>query len=464
MKIFLGWVVLLVSVSGAQASVPSSVPTRELSWQVLSADASAVLEQTSTGPGACQVSCRRPKQPEPLVWSAERCLATKSELVFVDNACERVITLQPLPQIENDWRATTVVRVFKRAEQERVMSANQFVRDTNKLRMLTKVFRWAEGVAGTPGVPPRYREDALGVDLEAIDGMRHTVPFERGKISVEVLHAGEGPRFPLRYQWPKGLKQKLAFELSMGMVVEVPGKSRESKDFPTVHYTLGVNHQGPDKKGNLGLKYKIAKVALVPKEGGPPVDPAQLRKLKALRKIPGKASVSPRGAVKESRIESVEDESQFVDKSFENLKQRLDEVAPPFPEEPVGKGAKWRVTVLEPEGFELLQVVYTLSEFDGERGVLLTEMRLERKGQNLLLPNLPAGITVWLDSMKLQGTGRSVFHLKQGIPESTATASGEAVLAIQGRSRSQDIKVSPRVELRVSPVEAARPVAAPALP
>lgn len=461
MKSFLGWVLLLVSVSGAQASVPTSVPTSELSWQVLSADASAVLEQTSTAPGTCQVSCRRPKQQSPQVWSAESCLAIKSELVFVDNACERVITIDPLPKIENDWRATPVVRVFKRSEQERVMSANQFVRDSNKLRMLTKVFRWAEGVAGTPGVPPRYREDALGVDLEAIDGMRHTIPFERGRISVDVLQAGEGQRFPLRYQWPKGLKQKLALDISMGMVVEVPGKSRESKDFPTVHYTLGVEHKGPDAKGNLGLKFKIADVALVPKPGAPPVDPALLRKLKALRKIPGEVSVKPRGAVRESRIESVEDESQFVDKSFENLKRRLDEVAPPFPEEPVGAGAKWRVTVLEPEGFELLQVVYTLSEFDGERGVLLTEVRLESKGQNLLLPNLPPGIAVWMNSMKLQGTGRTVFNLKQGIPESTTSASGEAVLAIQGRSRSQDIKVSPRVEIGVKPAEAAGPVAAP---
>ncbi len=439
---------LLVPVKEAWAHVPASVPTSDLGWRVLSADAALVLEQTAEAPGTCRVSCTRPKEQKEL-WSAQVCLATKSELVFIDASCERIITIQPLPQTEGSWKATPVVRVFQRTEQQRVMSANQFVRDEQKLRMLTRYFRWMEGGGGTPGVPPRYRDDGLGVDLEAIDGMRHTIPFERGKIAVELLSAGEGARHALRYQWPKGLKQRLTMDMDMGLVTEVPGKSREAKEFPTVRYTLGVEHKGPDAKGNLGLRFKILDVELVAREGAAPVDPKLVRQLKKMRKIPGKASVSPRGAVKEGRVESAEDESQFVDKSFENLKRKLDEAAPPFPEEPVGAGAKWRVTVLEPEGFELLQVVYTLSEFDGERGVLLTEVRLERRGENLRLPNLPPGIAVWLDSLKLKGSGRIAFDVKAGLPDSTAEVSGEAVLAIQGRSRSQDIKVSPRVEVRV---------------
>lgn len=455
-------VVLLLAVAGQEvgAHVPASTSAGDLSWHVVSEDASVALEQTATAPGACRVSCKRSRQKQEL-WSAQTCLAAKSELVFVDAACERIITLQPLPQTEGDWRATPVVRVFKRAEQERVMSANQFVRDAQKLRTLTRYFRWVEGAAGTPGVPPRYRDDGLGVDLVAIDGMRHTIPFERGKVAVEVLQPGEGARYPLRYQWPKGLKQKLSVETLLSLVTEVPGKSREEKEFPVVRYSLGVEHQGEDKKGNLAFKYKVLDAELVQKEGAPPVDAKVKRALKALRKKKGSASLSPRGALKDNRVNSAEDESQFLEKSLENLQRKLDDAAPPFPEEPVGAGAQWRVTVLELEGFELLRVVYTLAEFDGERGVLLTELQLERRGENLRLPNLPPGVAVWLDSLKLKGTGRIVFDLKAGIPESTANASGEAVLAIQGRSRSQDIHLSPRVELRVKPLEPTSAVAAP---
>ncbi len=183
------WAVILFAVAAPSAFAASDELTvDDLTWSTVSPNAAIELKQTATALNACHLTCTSDGGSKEL-WSGEVCLANKNQLRFVSNDGEKVIVLEPLPaRLGSSWRGSAVVFLYHRTELEKQATASALVRDATKVRELARHFYWLGGVLGVPGNPAHYRDDASGVDLEAIDGRPKTIRFDGTEFPVAPSH------------------------------------------------------------------------------------------------------------------------------------------------------------------------------------------------------------------------------------------------------------------------------------
>lgn len=447
-------VVLLALTSGAAAGQSFSVVSRSAQRE-LSQDPAA---------GGCTLRCRNLETKQEL-WTANVCIAARGDRVFVDDHCEHAVVFFHLPDVVARWQTSPVVRVYKRGEKTHEFLAMHFVRAERKVRMLTRKFEWLAGLNSARGVPPRLRDDGLGVDFEAIDGTRHMMPFEPGLERVELLNAGAEPRSPLRYAFKKGVVEKGTLTQELEVTSELVGRTRDTVKDPPFTIAFAVTHGPLDKKGNFTYGFRLTDI----KVDTAAIKSAEKKKalataIKDLKRQKGTASTDARGRAVTTNIEVAEDESRFKDARSQNINKALSD-AMPFPEAPVGVGARWRSTYIDASGQDLVRADFELVERSGDTAVLKVFVVQESYSRNLVLPDLPPGVSAWIDRARVTVTALRKMDLTRAIPDATAEANGDIVLTVQGRDRSADVKVKSRAKLQLSgAVTGSQKVAAPRPP
>lgn len=279
---------------------------------------------------------------------------------------------------------------------------------------------------------------------------REPLPVPR-LVSLRLLDPGKGGRRTLRYR-PDGTPRSF--------VITARIRSRELADrawqpwvdVPEIGYGLDIDSKDGSGDGaapaGLGVRGREARVGQVAgqaagKQAGTDAaararqaaDDFLARYRANLEGRRATAAVDARGLLGEVVADSAAgDAPEPGPYTRQELQQILLESVVPFPEEPVGKGARWQVrTVLRRGAAVVSQVAeYTLVDAGAER--LRIAARIEQNGEHQVThaPELPAGVSAELLALVWRATGELVVS-----PASLTPLSGKLAVEYRVHGRLQ---------------------------
>ena len=226
--------------------------------------------------------------------------------------------------------------------------------------------------------------------------------------TVKLLNAGTGPATTLRLAATKGDKQSIVMTMTMDMEMSVGGTAQPSVKLPAMQMTidLEVTEVTADRDVRYVFNLSAADVVADPAVAAE-VSAIVKTQLQAMVGTKGKALVTERGLTKEADIEFPPGLDPQTRQMMSGMKESLNQLSAPLPEEAVGQGASWDVTTtITQNGLTLKQVAtYTLTE--AGRGGFTAKIGVRQKAdpQEMKAPGLPPGTKVHLQDMTSEGEG-----------------------------------------------------------
>lgn len=160
------------------------------------------------------------------------------------------------------------------------------------------------------------------------------------------------------------------------------------------------------------------------------------------------------GEYVDGEIDVPDDVDPSLRSMFSSLESQLSTMTASLPVEPVGVGATWRVATDATLNGIQTETVYQFKLVERtESGVALEATTTgSAMDQEPELPGMPAGATVHLDSLELDGTGRTEIDLSRLMPvESASTTTGEIRMSIEVDGSTSTMVQKLRILVGLSP-------------
>lgn len=246
-------------------------------------------------------------------------------------------------------------------------------------------------------------------------------------LRITLVDPGEAPRAPLRRSFTPGRTGSFQLE----MVSELHQKANDlelpSQPMPQSRIELHTKVLRTNEDGSASVRFTVADASIVGgtenADGEPTgIDPALAdaarRDLGAIQGTEITYAVSPRGVISNPGVILKREEplGRSADLQLQQLQRTLEQIVVPLPEEPVGLGARWRVsTPIDLGGISATRSIeyQLLEQHEGGRLELSFSITVTAPEQRLTNINIPAGAELHLT--ELAGTGDGV-----GLLETTA--------------------------------------------
>lgn len=247
--------------------------------------------------------------------------------------------------------------------------------------------------------------------VQAIVGTTASAQSDAPK--VRVLKPGTGSREPLRLTFVAGQTSAVQLTTELKLEQELDGESRDTK-IPAIVIGLSttVSELTPEGGAVVDFRYDDARV-----EDDGSLSGSQLEDVRdaieELVGVTGSVSISPTGAVSGGNFEVPPDVSGQTRALLQQFEDQLSQLAVPFPEEPVGKAARWQVSQsVELSGVRINQTAtYTLQSRSGDGVQLAVKIKQRAPRQDIN--------SATLLSHKGTGSGRTDLRFDQPLPTSS---------------------------------------------
>lgn len=271
---------------------------------------------------------------------------------------------------------------------------------------------------------------------------------------VELIEPGAEPRVALRYQYAEGRKERARLVSGSGLSMEIAGQKLELPAMPDLEMTATIEIL--ELLGNGSARRRIAIDRVELSKGG--LDPSMRgdveSALASLKGLKGRDVIDSRGFIHELRLERAKADPQLR-QFLESMQQALGQMGAPFPEEPVGKGARWRIdTKVTQQGIDLRQTAnYTLVELDGNKGRAKITLTQSAPAGAVNPPGLPPGVQAELLSLDSKGAGELAFDLTRMVPKGRVTTKSKIRVRTQvptGGSQDATMHVTARAKFEAA--------------
>jgi hypothetical protein len=224
-----------------------------------------------------------------------------------------------------------------------------------------------------------------------------------------------------------------------GVVVGTPGFKTT---LPTMRTTSRLKSESVSEEGNLQYTYLLERMEAIAGPDTPPeVVEAMQAELKKVEGLGGTAVVSPRGALLDVSFPVPPDADPELRKEIEMMPQQMRMLACPLPEQPLGRGARWKVTTpAYVRGFTVTQItVFKLIDIEGPRARFAVEVTQRAREQAVELPNLPPGARARLKSLDSSGDGTGELDLERPVVSMDMRLKARTVTTVSFGSQSRDV-------------------------
>jgi hypothetical protein len=184
-----------------------------------------------------------------------------------------------------------------------------------------------------------------------------------------------------------------------------------------------VTSAGPG--ADIRAEYEFGPMEVVEKPGlAPEIVQAMRTALAGMAGTKGFSVIDSRGVVRDADITMPANANPQLRQMLDGMRQSLRQLSSPFPEEAVGRGARWDTTFrITQNGLTLDQVVHVeLAALDGNRGRMNLTLTQTAPAQTMSPPGLPAGVTMRLVSLASSGSGENHFDVTAPVPTSATMA------------------------------------------
>ncbi|MHC4808164.1 MAG: DUF6263 family protein, partial [Planctomycetota bacterium] len=268
--------------------------------------------------------------------------------------------------------------------------------------------------------------------------------------TVKLLDPGAQPRTALRYKFQANRTEKIVMEMSMTMAMEIGDQKRPETQMPPTRTTMTIDSKEVSPEGDLHYEYELKQVEVLASPGAKPaMVNAMKQQMSSMQGLSGSATVTSRGFTKDSEIKLPPGIDPQIRQFMDNTKQSMNQMSAPLPEEPVGRGARWQVTMpMETPAMKFTQIAtYTLSEIQGDKVKLDITIKQSAPPQEIEPPGAAPGVKMSLESFNSSGTGTVELQMTNLVPTSNMNLTTTNVVS----ANNQRIKTTMRTEIKIHP-------------
>lgn len=290
----------------------------------------------------------------------------------------------------------------------------------------------------------------VGCGETGSDGVTPPKADDGTTATVELLDPGAEPRTALRYIFQANRTEKMVMEMSMAMARESGDQKQPETQMPATRMTMTIDCKEVTPEGDLHYEFELVQVEVLPEPGtDPAVVDAMKQQMSSLQGLSGSATVTSRGFSKDAEINPPPGIDPQVRQFMDNMKQSMNQMSAPFPEEPVGRGARWQVTTpVETPALKLTQIAtYTLLEIQGDKVKLDVAIKQSTPRQEIDTPGAAPGEKVSLESLNSSGTGTVELQMTNLVPTSNINVTTTSVISVG----NQRIKTTMRMGMKIHP-------------
>ena len=278
--------------------------------------------------------------------------------------------------------------------------------------------------------------------------------------TVRLLEAGAEPRAPLRYRIAPNATATVEMRMEMTMRISMGAQALPSAPMPAMvgRMTFRVTSVGTD--GTVRYGGAVESFEPAPGYAGPPQLLTAVRT--ALATLVGTTytgAMSSRGFVLDAQISVPPNADANARQTIDSLRDSLRQLAAPLPAEPVGRGARWRVTMpIDAGGISMQQVaLYTLDEVRGERGHVQVAITQTARPQALRTPGMPAGTTARLESLRGSGSATAELDLTRLVSTTHTRVVSDTTSTITAGTQAQRMTTHVEIDATFTPLQAPAP-------
>ena len=268
---------------------------------------------------------------------------------------------------------------------------------------------------------------------------------------LKLLEAGAEPRRAVRLQPKAGDKQKSELTLTVSVEMHMAGSPIPAMNIPAIKLPMDVNIEGVSADGDISYQTTMGEVSIAGGNETPGLGDLLQTTFGGLKGMTASGIMSSRGVIKSADMNVPAGASPQLRQSVEQMKDALSGVSAPFPEEPIGVGAKWEMRqVLKSQGMNIKQTsAYELVALDGNRAEVKLTLLQSAANQKISNPAMP-GIKMDLDKMEGAGLGRMTYDLMRLMALSGEVASDSDIkmsMNLGGQKQAMEMKTTTKLRL-----------------
>ena len=271
---------------------------------------------------------------------------------------------------------------------------------------------------------------------------------------VKLISAGAEPRTALRYVIPKDYKDHMDVSMTMSMSMDMGGLGAQQMDMPTMD--MGMDLAASDVSPEGDVTYSVTFTG-IKYEPGPNTDPTLLSALQGsttnLDKMRSTVTVSNRGLTKHVAPDVSALDNQQAAQLVDQMSSSVQSLSAPFPEEPVGVGARWEVRQVMPaNGVQMFnKMTVEVVSIDGPNVALKMTIDMSAPSQAISNPMMPPGASVQLDSFTGSGSGTIAFNLARLVPTGEMNQQMAMGMSVSMNGNNMSMQTSNSTKIKVAP-------------
>lgn len=246
---------------------------------------------------------------------------------------------------------------------------------------------------------------------------------------------GSAAKVPLRWKAEKGASEKLAMVLDTKMEIKAAGQTMPMNMAMRMDMDGEVVDVLADGSSVIRMVVQDASMDMPGLEGSGDMVKDMLRGMTI------ESTLDPRGVTTDTKVSGG---GALMEQLGDQMDSSLDQLALPFPEEPVGVGSKWQaLSTQETNNMQVRMVVtYELVELDGDKGKVKLSLQQYADKQKMDV----GGATADLDSLESDGSGTMEFDLTRPLfAKADLTLKMTAEMSVMGQDA--DMKVDAKVSM-----------------
>ncbi|HEY9653703.1 MAG TPA: DUF6263 family protein [Coleofasciculaceae cyanobacterium] len=262
---------------------------------------------------------------------------------------------------------------------------------------------------------------------------------------VELLSAGAEPRQELRLSPIPNSKEVMTITTNMEAMSSVEGQAMPKFPVPTSVMKMETTITKVDPNGDIHAEFSYTDADIVADPSVPPeIVKAMQSALNQLVGFKGSFITDNRGHIKSGNFVLPEGGDPMVRQLIEQVSNSLEQFSSPLPAEPIGIGAKWRVSsALDIAGMKLSQnAIYELVDLKDNVATLNVTIDQQASTQRITSPGLPPEASLTLKSLNSQGQGQIIMSLDSALPSrADLSISSQTEMDVQAPNNGEEMTI-----------------------
>jgi hypothetical protein len=257
--------------------------------------------------------------------------------------------------------------------------------------------------------------------------------------TMRLLDPGQPPRRKLRYAFRRGQRETLTMDLRTSASTQEGDTKQPEIALPPVHIVIAIDPTDVTPAGDIAYAWRVTSSAVMADAQAPPSVAEGMRaEVAAIEHLTGTAIVTSRGLSTRVVVDTPDAAGippGTTGQMVEQVRQTLRDVAAPFPEEDVGRGARWeKLSLLASRETRVTQTeTFTLSELSAAGGALDDQLAQTAPPQPL---QAPGAAQAQIESMLASGDGKTRFLLDRLVPQTKFD--GTTTMVVSGKLHEAD--------------------------